>query len=204
MVELYRTPFSTNVERVSLALAHKGIETTSIVVPNEDRRAIAELTGQELAPVLVDGDEVVFDSTRILFYLEDHYPDAPLLPADGAAAAAIRIFIDWFNRVWKLSPNQIFREAGHFNADERLIAARAAEMRERAGWFEALLDGRDYLFGEFSLADCAAYPFLKYITDRTSKDDEYYHQLLRWYQRFDSGFPRLEAWIARLGEHPRV
>ena len=43
------------------------------------------------------------------------------------------------------------------------IAALAAEMAGRLGWFEALLAGRDFLLGdELSAADVAAFPFLKY------------------------------------------
>jgi glutathione S-transferase len=63
---LYRAPFSTNVERMALALAHKGLEVESVVISYEDRSPVVEASGQGLVPVLVDGAEVVADSTRIL------------------------------------------------------------------------------------------------------------------------------------------
>ena len=40
MIWLYRAPFSTNVERVALALAHKGLEIESIVIDYEDRTPV--------------------------------------------------------------------------------------------------------------------------------------------------------------------
>jgi glutathione S-transferase len=73
MLRLYRAPFSTNVERVALALAFKGLEAESIVISYEDRSPVVEVSGQGLVPVLVDGDEVIHDSKRILQYLEWKY-----------------------------------------------------------------------------------------------------------------------------------
>ena len=56
-LRLYRFPFSTNVERVALALAHKGLEVESVWVNPADRREVVRISGQELVPVLVDGDQ---------------------------------------------------------------------------------------------------------------------------------------------------
>jgi glutathione S-transferase len=204
MVQFYRIPFSTNCERVALALAHKQIETESVVVPDGDRRALTKLTGQELVPVLTDGEDNLFDSTAILYHLEARYPERPLLPEDPAQAIQIRIFIEWFNRVWKATPNQIFRETRQSCANQGLIAALSGDMQDRACDLEGLLGERDYLFEVFSLADCVAYPFLKYVTDRNADDDESYHELLRWHQRYDGAFPRLEKWIERISSHPQV
>ena len=39
--------------------------------------------------------------------------------------------------------------------------------------FERLLEGRDHLFGDFSAADCIAFPFLKYATIWTEGDETY-------------------------------
>lgn len=99
-LRLYRIPFSTNVERVALALAHKGLEVDSVVVESADRSEVVRVSGQELVPVLVDGETVVSDSTAILEHLEERFPDQPLYPTDPARRAELRLFIDWFNRVW--------------------------------------------------------------------------------------------------------
>ena len=111
-LRLYRFPFSTNVERVALALAHKGIEVESVWVDPADRSEVVRISGQELVPVLVDGDRVVADSTAILEHLEERFPERPLYPADPARRAELRLFVDWFNRVWKRPPNLIVAEEG--------------------------------------------------------------------------------------------
>src|SRR5215212_7309061 len=110
MLRLYRAPFSTNVERVALALAHKGLEVESVLISYENRSPVVEVSGQGLVPVLVDGDEVIPDSTRILRYLEAKWPDPPLFPRDATRRAELDVFLDWFNEVWKAAPNAIEAE----------------------------------------------------------------------------------------------
>ena len=205
MLRLYRAPFSTNVERVALALAHKGLEVESVEISYSDRSPVIEVSGQGLVPVLVDGDEVVADSVRILRYLEAKWPDPPLFPSDAARRAELDVFLDWFNEVWKVAPNAIEDELERDDPDRELIASHAAYMRGSLDRFEELLDGRDHLFGdEFSAADCAAFPFLKYGKLRDPADDELFHRILEDNLRLDSGHPRLADWIDRVGERPRA
>ena len=58
MMRLYRANFSTNAERVALALGHKGIEVESRYISYDDRSEVERVSGQPLVPVLVDGDNV--------------------------------------------------------------------------------------------------------------------------------------------------
>jgi glutathione S-transferase len=205
MLMLYRAPFSTNVERVALALAHKGLEVESVVISYEDRSPVIEVSGQELVPVLVDGDEVIPDSVRILRYLETRWPDPPLFPGEPARRAELAVFLDWFNEVWKLHPNTIEEELERDDPDEERVAPHAARMRASLDRFEAMLDGRDHLFGDdFSAADCAAFPFLKYGKLRDPDDDELFHRILEDNLRLEGNHPRLSAWIDRVNERPRA
>jgi glutathione S-transferase len=202
---LYRAPFSTNVERVSLALAHKGLDVDSVEISYEDRSPVIEVSGQGLVPVLVDGDEVIADSTRILRHLEERWPDPPLFPREAARRAELDVFLDWFNEVWKAAPNAIEAELEQEQPDHDRIGWPAARMRESLDVFEAMLDGRDHLFGDdFSAADCAAFPFLKYGAGlRDPADDELFHRILEEHLALDGAHPRLAAWIERVNERPR-
>lgn len=205
MLRLYRAPFSTNVERVALALAFKGLEAESVVISYEDRSPVEEVSGQGLVPVLVDGDEVVADSTRILRHLERKWPDPPLFPRDATRRGELGIFLDWFNEVWKRAPNAIEDEQERSNPDQDRIARLAGWMRNSLDLFEDLLDGRDHLFGDdFSAADCAAFPFLKYGKLRDPADDELFHLILAEHLALGDGHPRLSAWIDRVNARPRA
>jgi glutathione S-transferase len=204
MLRLYRAPFSTNVERVALALAHKGLGVESVQISYEDRSPVVEVSGQPLVPVLVDGDEVIPDSIRILRHLEERHPEPPLFPRDPARRAELDVFLEWFNEVWKLPPNAIEAELQRDEPDRDRITALGARMRAWLDAFEELLDGRDHLFGDFSAADCAAFPFLKYAKGRDPADDELFHRILEDELRIDGGHPRLSGWIDRVDERPRA
>jgi glutathione S-transferase len=161
VVRLYRFRYSTNVARVALALAYKGLEVESVAVDPDDRSPVRELSGQDLVPVLVDGDEVIADSTRIMHHLERRFPDPPLFPADPAVRAEIEVFLDWFNRAWKREPNLIADAIERGLGESEDVARWSARLQRRLDLFEGLLSGREHLFGEFGAADCAAWPFLR-------------------------------------------
>jgi glutathione S-transferase len=204
VIRLYRAEWSTNCERVGLALAHKGLEIESVLIDYADRSPVEEVSGQGLVPVIEDEGRVVNDSRAILAYLEESYPDPPLFPADPARRAEVEVFGDWFERVYKAAPNAIEAELERDDPDRAAIERWSAEMRERLDLFERLLEGRDYLFGEFGAADCLAYPFLKYAAGRDPADDELFHRILSERQPLGEDHPRLAAWIARVAERPRA
>ena len=203
-VRLYRAAWSTNCERVALALGHKGIEALSVMIEYSNRGPVEAISGQGLVPVIVDDGIVVNDSVAILRHLERRQPDPPLFPADPARRAEVDVFIEWFERVYKAPPNAMEDELELDAPDETVVEKHAAEMDERLDTFERLLDGREYLFGEFGAADCVAYPFLKYAAGRDPADEELFHRILAEHQPLGDGRPALRAWIARVAERPRA
>ena len=81
---------------------------------------------------------------------------------------------------------------------------RSAELDASLDRFETMLTGRDYLMGEFSAADCAAFPFVKFARGRDPEDDELFHRILEERQPLGSTHPRLGAWIERVDARPRA
>jgi glutathione S-transferase len=89
--------FSPNCWRVRMALAHKGLHAETVPWRFTDKEAIA-FSGQGLVPVIRDGDRAVHDSWDIAVYLDQAYPDRPLL-FDGAQAQALALFFKhWCER----------------------------------------------------------------------------------------------------------
>jgi glutathione S-transferase len=207
LTRVLRTPYSTNVERVALALAHKGIAVDWVDVPEGDRSAVRELSGQDLVPVLqADHGEVVVDSMRIVDWLEKRRPDPPLWPADRAAHAEVDVFIEWFNRVWKVAPNAIAAQQAGPDPDRDAIDGHRDDLRHWLELFEDLLDGREHLMGEqFGAADICAFPFLKYGVLPPADDDvDPFHHVLHEHLPIAGSFPQLEAWIDRVQRRPRA
>jgi maleylacetoacetate isomerase len=203
-VRIWRIPFSTNVERVALALGHKGLAAEWIDVDPADRGEVERVSGQALVPVLELDGRVIADSTAIIEELERLQPDPPLYPAEPARRAEVAIFVDWFNRVWKRPPNELEAELTKPHPDRETAGRLGAEIAGALDRFESLLDGRDYLFGDFGVADCIAFPFLKYAVVHDPDDDELFHRILVEHQRLDGRYPRLEAWIQRVIGRPRA
>jgi glutathione S-transferase len=203
-VRIWRIPFSTNVERVALALGHKGLAAEWVDVDPVDRSEVERLSGQPLVPVLELDGRVLVDSTAIIEELERLEPEPPLYPAEPARRAEVEVFVDWFNRVWKRPPNKLEAELGKPEPDPATVERLGAEISGALSRFEALLDGRDYLFEEFGVADCVAFPFLKYAVLYDPADEELFHRILVEHQRLHGGYPRLEAWIRRVDERPRA
>lgn len=197
-LRVHRIPFSTNVERIALACAHKGVEVEWVDHEAEDRSAVRALSGQDLVPVAETPDGVIGDSPAILAWLERAYPEPPLWPRDPARRAEADVFVEWFNRVWKGPPNALVERE-----DPRAEA-------ELAGWlerFEALLRDRRFLLGdELGIADVVAFPFLKYPVLGLPPDDTHpFHALLvRTMSARAGSSSRVREWVARVDAYPRA
>ena len=154
--------------------------------------------------MLVHDGRVIVDSTVILRYLEELQPEPPLFPRDEARAAELEVFLDWFNRIWKRPSNEIEAERGQAQPDAARIDELGRELTGSLELFERLLSGRDYLFGEFSAADCAAFPFLKYGLVHDEADTDEFHLILQQYLALNGRYPRVAAWIRRVDARPRA
>ncbi|MBZ9772450.1 glutathione S-transferase family protein [Mesorhizobium sp. CO1-1-8] len=86
-------PFSPHCWKVTMALAHKGLDKSS--VPTRFLEVPQVEGGSRRVPVIKDGEKVVVDSFSIGLYLDEAYPDRPrLFGADGGVGIA-RFFELW-------------------------------------------------------------------------------------------------------------
>lgn len=185
-------PWSTNCERVSIAAALAGVEVDWTLVTFDDRTLIEELSGQKGVPIADLDGKIVVGSLEIVGRI------APQLwPADPRTRALVDTYLEWFDRIWLHPLGVLWRDQ-----DEDRKARAAKRLDRSLERFEALLEG-DYLFGELSVADVAAYPFLKYATDTNPADDYDIHEIMRRSLSVD-GRPRIAAWLDRIAALPFV
>lgn len=181
MLTLVDAPRCPYCARVRIALAEKGLEHETVVIDLDDRPAwLYEMNPVGRVPVLEHDGWVLPESAVINEYLEERYPESPLLPADpeGRAAARLRILRDEeFTRpYYALRRGQEGAEAALAEAFESL---------------EATLAGTPYLTGAtFGLADVAYVPWVIRARDLLGVSLTPYR--------------RAEAWLAGLEERPSV
>ena len=80
--------------------------------------------------------------------------------------------MSFFNFVWKVPPNAI-DAAQQSGVDVDRVPAWGEQLAAWRHGFEALLHGRDFLFGDtVGAADVCAYPFLKFASSADPDDDD--------------------------------
>jgi glutathione S-transferase len=206
-MRIWRIALSTNVERVALALGHKGRTVEWVDADPADRSSVIEISGQDRVPVLEDDDgSVITGSTAILEHLERRFPEPRLFP-DEPLGAEVRLFVDWFEHAWKPAAGAIEEElVDHASdPDQQRLAVLATRLVGALELLEGLLADRAFLLSErLTAADCIAFPFIKYAAlGMPANDEKLFHQILVDYQPLAHHHLRLREWIARVDALPR-
>lgn len=172
---LYEHPLSAFAQKIKLALYEKELafeaRTIDLLAPLPPE--FVKHSPRRQIPVLLDtGAEgadqtAVFDSTIILEYLEERFPQRPLLPKAPAARARARMLEDlcdtYFDAItWGLIEVRFFGRATGELA-ERLTARAAEQLARLYGFLTHHLGAGPFFHGEqFGWADLSAYPFVAY------------------------------------------
>jgi glutathione S-transferase len=166
--------------RVRIVLAEKAVPHETVSVDLSDRPAwIYDLNATGRVPVL-DHDGLVLPESRVLMeYLDEQFPEPPLLPADPAARAGIRLLLERFDENLGGPYYDLHRERSSRPAHDALNAAldRLAEVLAR----------QSYLSGdEYGLADCAYVPWLFRAEVALEVDVRIRPALADWLERLEA------------------
>jgi glutathione S-transferase len=142
-------------------------------------------------PVLEHGDNLVFESSPIIEYLDAHFPgDHRFVPSDTDAAIVVRMLDRVFDHyVMNVMQIVVDEHIAHPQApdSERIVAAKA-RLRRTYAWLEnwlAYYPERE----QITLVECAAAPSLFYAD---------------WVDEIGGDYPRLKAWRRHLLAIPAV
>jgi glutathione S-transferase len=193
---LYHDTPSSNSDRVKIALAEKGLNWDGIRVrlANKEQKKpeFLKLNPYGKIPVLVEDGNVLFESCIINEYLDEKYPDPPLMPKDPYLRGRGRVLVDYalnyaHEPYWALR-GEMRKPEGQHNA---AVFKNAREsLRNLLGYLEEALGDKSYFLGEFSLTDIAIAPrFLR---------AESYGALPA------PSLPRINGWLQRMKERPSV
>lgn len=182
MLTLYDAPRCPYCARTRIVLAEKRIAHETVTIDLDDRPAwiVAKNPPHGRVPVIESDGWVLPESAVIGEFLEELYPEPPLLPADPAERAVARLLVFRFTDLEK--PYYAFRR-GEDGAWRRLDEALA--------WLDGVCAVAPYLTGrEFGLTDIAYVPWVIRSRDLLAVDLD--------------PFPALSDWLERVAERPSI
>lgn len=167
MLVVYEHPLSPYAQKVKIALREKQIEFEPRIpdlFSGGDRDFQAANPRLEV-PALVDGETAVFDSTIILEYIEDRWPDPALLPGGASARARVRMLEElcdtYYEAVnWAVFEVRVFQRATGALADH-LLARAAEQVAGVNAYLDRQLGTQPFFNGErFGWGDLSVVPLV--------------------------------------------
>jgi glutathione S-transferase len=198
MIKLYDflpCPFG---QKVRIALAEKGLTYDLVqvdITKGENRHPdFFRLNPFGRVPVLVDEDTTIYDSTIINEYLDDEYPEPPILPPVGSSAmrARARRLEDFADTSFTPQVGQLMAELGKPDAErnaERLQRLNQAVERV-LDYLNQELAGAQFLATDFSVAEIGFIPRLLVLPNLGIEAG--------------TNRPNVDGWIKRLLERPSL
>ena len=193
VIDLY-TWSTPNGRKVSIALEELGLPYTvheiNIMEDDQFKPEFLKISPNNKIPAIVDNDNglSLMESGAILLYLAKK--TGKLVPSDEAGYWHA---VEWL--MWQMGGfGPMLGQAHHFlhfNAGKAPYAEEryAKEAKRLYGVLEKQLQGRDFIVGEYSVADIATWP---------------------WVSRFEwqgidmNDFPNVKSWYVRIAERPAV
>ncbi|MCI4324905.1 MAG: glutathione S-transferase family protein [Thermoplasmata archaeon] len=204
-VRLYYGAWSHYCVCAGIQLAMKQVEAEFVPVPYHDKTDLIAATGQDYIPAL-SWDGKIVPWTAIPDFLEAECPMPTLYPSTQRGLATL---IDrWGHQVleekaWRFAlPKlpEIFTDArerwvfeeiqSRLRGPWHLLETRRAEfgeaLDEELAWIDTTLQGREWLLGEPSLADCGVYGGLSPIRTVGEPIPEKFPNLAKWVERLET------------------
>ncbi|SEK46714.1 glutathione S-transferase [Stigmatella aurantiaca] len=191
-LKFYAHPFSSYCQKVLIALYENALPFEWRMVDNAEVMAeLSALWPLKRFPLLVDGGHTVPESSIIIEHLQLHHPGpVRLIPEDPRAALEVRALDRFFDNYvstpqGRIVFNQLRPEASR---DPYGVSEARTQLEMAYGWLDGWMANREWASGQdFSMADCAAAPFLFYA---------------HWTHPIDARFANVHAYRQRLLKRP--
>jgi glutathione S-transferase len=195
-ITLYHDVPSSNSDRVKIALAEKGLAwdgvTVSLAKKDQKRPEHLRRNPYGKIPVIDDDGKILFESCIINEYLDEKYPNPPLMPKDPFLRGRGRILVDYalnylHEPYWTLRGEMLKKESERNGA---VTDEKRRTLRKLLEYLEEALGDKPYFLDDFSLTDIAVIPrFLR----------------MEAYGAMPAPtLPKLDQWLERMKERPSV
>jgi glutathione S-transferase len=187
-LKLYHFEACPYCEKVRSALRRMEVRYESVEIDPADRSSVREVSGQEKVPVLVDGETVIQDSTRILRYLVKSYGGGRFLPDDSRSRALAWIIEEYVDEalIPLLGSQRRGVDAKGAALDESGKALLRSELAHHYEALDQLLAGDGFALGARpTLADISLFACLSRV--------ELYSP-----RGIPAEYPAIRSWYARM------
>ncbi|MBC7880998.1 MAG: glutathione S-transferase family protein [Anaerolineae bacterium] len=195
-VHLYYAQASTFAQRTRVVLHEKGIEFKSTEIDLQHKSPeFLQVSRYGKVPAITHGEVSLYESPIINEYLDEVFPEPPLLPSDPGRRAVARLWIDYANTRFVPAFGKLLRstdaneqEQGRREFLESLLYIEQEGLSQYSG-------NGPYWFGsELSLVDISFYPWFERLP------------VLEHFRQFvlPTEIPRLHQWWTALSERPSV
>jgi glutathione S-transferase len=196
-MKLYDYPDCPFCQKVRVVLAEKDLEYEKVFVDlrKQEQKApeFLRMNPYGKVPVLVDEDEVVYDSTVINEYLEDEYPLPRLMPEDSHGRALVRMLEDYCDNSFIPPTTMLLAQLRRPEAerDHARVEQARDELKRALFYVRDRLEGNEFLAGsEFTIADAAFAPRMLVLG--------------RLGFEFEPALAPVQAWIDRIRQRASV
>jgi len=159
-------PVSNYYNKVKIALLEKGVPfTEEKVMTKSTDEAVLSCSPLGKIPYIRTPQGGLCESQVIMQYIEDAYPNPPLMPADPFAAAKVRELVTYIELHLELVARELYPQAfvGGTASEDVNIRVRKQLVKNIAG-FKRLARFSPYIAGgSFTQADCAAWASLPLV-----------------------------------------
>jgi glutathione S-transferase len=151
--------------KVWLVLEHKGVphEAKRLSFDNDEHLSpeFRKINPRGKVPAIVDNGFALYESNAICAYLDEQYPDKPLMPKDVKGRALVRRLIGEADDSLYSATSELMSLVLYAKErDLKKITEQQQKVSDELRFWEGYLIG-DYLAGAISLADFAAYPYVR-------------------------------------------
>lgn len=198
MIKLYDFPLSPRVRKVRIVLAEKGLQYEKVNVDlfkgEQKKPEYLAINPYGKVPALQDNGTTVYESTIIMEYLNDKYPNPPLMPTDPGTRARARVLMHYGDNPYEsavaaLTGELLIKPMQGGTTDQAVVAKAREDLNACLERLEKELGNNDYLLGSaFTLADI---PFVSWA-------------MLFPNLKVEVSSAKVNAWINRLKERPSV
>lgn len=194
-MKLYNLDLSNFATKTRIVLYEKGIDFEKVNPPggmgSADYKKINPLG--KIPALQLDNGQVIAESEVINEYLEDKYPQNPMLPKDAEGRAVVRGCTRFHDLYLEPPLRAVLPKLFGQNLDDKFIADKMAEVNNRLDQLEATIGNPWATGSNFSMGDAALAPTIFFM--------------INMLPQFGSkgpleGRPKLAAWWGRIQEHP--